>query len=50
VIQMLVSLASDIHHYSERVRPVSSEFAVLITSLVGDVVVDLNEPLVADDE
>lgn len=47
---MLDFLAADIHHHPERLRPVSAELVVRITSLVGDLVVDLNETLVVDEE
>lgn len=50
VIQMLSFLAADIRHRSERLQPLNSALINLITSLVGHLEVDLNAPLLADDE
>ena len=50
VVQMLDFLAADSLHRPERLQPLNWELITRITSLVGDVEVDLNVPLVADDE
>jgi antitoxin PrlF len=50
VAQMLDFLAADIFHRPERLQPLSWELIARITSLVGEVDVDLNALLVFDDE
>ncbi|WP_268876111.1 type II toxin-antitoxin system PrlF family antitoxin [Pseudomonas jessenii] len=50
VLQMLDFLAADILHRPEQVQLLNWELIARITSLVGDVDVDLNLPLVVDDE
>ncbi|MHA6130599.1 type II toxin-antitoxin system PrlF family antitoxin [Pseudomonas fluorescens group sp. PF-1] len=50
VVQMLDFLAADIFHRPERLQLLSWELIARITSLVGDVDVDLNAPLALDDE
>lgn len=50
VVQMLDFLAADILHRPEQLQPLNWELIAHITSLVGDVDVDLNAPLVFDDE
>ncbi|MCY1456098.1 hypothetical protein D9M71_732960 [compost metagenome] len=50
VLQMLDFLAADIPHRPEQVQLLNWELIARITSLVGDVDVDLNAPLVFDDE
>ena len=50
VIQMLNFLAADILHRPEQLQPLSCELIARITPLVGDLTVDLNVPLVVDDE
>jgi hypothetical protein len=47
---MLDFLAADIHHRPEQLQPLNWELIARITSLVGDVDIDLNMPLVFDDE
>ncbi|MBH3442358.1 type II toxin-antitoxin system PrlF family antitoxin [Pseudomonas moraviensis] len=50
VVRMLEFLAADILHRLEELQPLNWELIARITSLVGDVDVDLNAPLVFDDE
>ncbi|WP_197678818.1 type II toxin-antitoxin system PrlF family antitoxin [Pseudomonas vancouverensis] len=50
VIQILDFLADDILHRPEQLQPLNCELIARITSLVGDLDVDLNVPLVVDDE
>ncbi|WP_253912097.1 type II toxin-antitoxin system PrlF family antitoxin [Pseudomonas sp. CVAP len=50
VVQMLDFLAADILHRPEQLQSLNWELIARITSLVGDVDVDLNAPLVFDDE
>ena len=50
VIQMLNFLAADILHLPEQLQPLNWVLIARITSLAGDVDVDLNAPLVFDDE
>lgn len=50
VIQMLDFLAADILYRPEQLQPLNWELIARITSLDGDVDIDLNEPLVFDDE
>lgn len=50
VVQMLTLLSADIFHQPERLQPLNWELIARITLLVGDVDVDLNVPLVFDDE
>ncbi|MBU6958954.1 type II toxin-antitoxin system PrlF family antitoxin [Pseudomonas sp. CVAP len=47
---MLDFLAADILHRPEQLQSLNWELIARITSLVGDVDVDLNAPLVFDDE
>lgn len=49
VVQMLTFLSADIFHRPERLQPLSWDWIARITSLVGDVDVDLNVPLAFDD-
>jgi len=42
---MLDALADDIHHRPDILRPVPAEFVDRIRALVGDVEVDLAQPL-----
>jgi antitoxin PrlF len=48
--QILDLLAADIRYCPERLRAVDSRLLTWINSLVGHVDVDLNAPLLADDE
>lgn len=50
VIQMLDFLEADILHRPEQLQSLNWESIARITTLVGDVDVDLNAPLVFDDE
>ena len=50
VIQVLDFLAADILYRPEQLQPLNCELIARITSLVGDVDVDLNVPFVVDDE
>lgn len=48
--QFLNFLASDIANHPERLRPVEAAFVQRLQSLAGDIQVDLNTQLSADDE
>jgi antitoxin PrlF len=50
VVQMLDFLVADILHRPEQLHPLNWDLIARITTLVGDVDVDLNKPLVFDDE
>ncbi|MBV7549831.1 hypothetical protein KW849_26455 [Pseudomonas sp. PDM26] len=50
VSRTLELLASDINAYPERLLPVDTRLVARIISLVGQVDVDLNSPLSAEDE
>lgn len=50
VVLMLDFLAADIVHRPEQLHPLNWELIARITTLVGDVDLDLNTPLVFDDE
>jgi hypothetical protein len=47
---MLDFLAADILHRPEQLQPLNWELIARITALVAEVVVDLNAPLVFDNE
>jgi len=50
VVRILDLLAADIDEHPERLKAVDSELLAHINSLVGDVQIDLTEPLCRDDE
>ncbi|WP_197678929.1 type II toxin-antitoxin system PrlF family antitoxin [Pseudomonas arsenicoxydans] len=50
VLRILGLLAADIDEHPGRLKAVDSELLARINSLVGDVQIDLTEPLCRDDE
>ena len=50
VSRALEQLAADMYAHPERIQPVDTRLVSRITSLVGQVEVDLNSPLSAEDE
>jgi len=48
--RFLEALAADIDEHPGRLKAVDSELLARINSLVGDVQIDLTEPLCRDDE
>lgn len=50
VSRTLKQLAADMYAYPERIQPVDTRLVARITSLVGQMDVDLNSPLSAETE